>query len=170
VLEYYPRGSFPILNWYLYSYGIVTLSLFVGARLLAPPRNVVRELNVPPILSGLGTALAFLLLNIEIADFFTAPGDSLSFDIHGNLARDTTYSIAWAMFALILLAVGLLKKIPAPRYAALVLLSVTLVKLFFHDLAQLDQLYRIGAFLGVAAMAMLASFSYQRFFSEEHRK
>jgi len=170
VLEYYPRGSFPILNWYLYSYGIVTLSLFVGARLLAPPRNVVRELNVPPILSGLGTALAFLLLNIEIADFFTAPGDSLSFDIHGNLARDTTYSIAWAMFALILLTVGLLKKIPAPRYAALVLLSVTLVKLFFHDLAQLDQLYRIGAFLGVAAMAMLASFSYQRFFSEEHRK
>ena len=45
------------------------------------------------------------------------------------------------------------------------LLSVTLLKLFFHDLARLDQLYRIGAFIGVAVIAMLASFAYQRFFA-----
>jgi uncharacterized membrane protein len=45
------------------------------------------------------------------------------------------------------------------------LLCVTLVKLFFHDLAQLGQLYRIGAFIGVAVIAMLASFAYQKFFS-----
>jgi uncharacterized membrane protein len=42
---------------------------------------------------------------------------------------------------------------------------VTLVKLFFHDLAQLGQLYRIGAFIGVAIVAMLASFAYQKFYS-----
>ena len=48
--------------------------------------------------------------------------------------------------------------------AALGLLSITLLKLFLHDLAQLGQLYRIGAFLGVAVIAMLASFAYQRFF------
>jgi uncharacterized membrane protein len=42
---------------------------------------------------------------------------------------------------------------------------VTLVKLFFHDLAQLGQLYRIGAFIGVAVIAMLASFAYQKFYS-----
>jgi len=37
------------------------------------------------------------------------------------------------------------------------------VKLFFHDLSQLDQLYRIGAFIVVAVIAILASFLYQRF-------
>ena len=42
---------------------------------------------------------------------------------------------------------------------------MTLLKLFFHDLAQLNQLYRIGAFIGVAVIAMLASFAYQRFFA-----
>jgi uncharacterized membrane protein len=42
---------------------------------------------------------------------------------------------------------------------------VTLLKLFFHDLARLGQLYRIGAFLGVAVIATLASFAYQRFFN-----
>jgi uncharacterized membrane protein len=45
------------------------------------------------------------------------------------------------------------------------LLSVTLVKLFFHDLAQIGQLYRIGALVGVAVIAMLASFAYQQFFA-----
>ena len=165
VLEYHPRAATAIFNWYLYAYGIVTISLFAGARLLAPPRNQISRINVPPILAGLGTVLAFLLLNIEIADYFSPPGSTLTFQFSGDFARDMTYSIAWALFALALLVAGILKKIPAARYAAMGLLCVTLLKLFFHDLAQLGQLYRIGAFIGVAVIAMLASFAYQKFFS-----
>ena len=165
VLEYHSRSATPIFNWYLYAYGIVSVCLFVGGRLLAPPRNVILSSNVPPILAGLGTVLAFLLLNIGIADFFCPTGSTLSFQFSGNFARDMTYSIAWALYALVLLVVGIVRKIPASRYAALGLLSVTLLKLFFHDLAQLGQLYRIGAFVSVAVIAILASFAYQRFFA-----
>jgi uncharacterized membrane protein len=165
VLEYHARSATPILNWYLYTYGIVTVCLFAGARLLAPPRNLILQSNAPPILAGLGTVLAFLLLNIEIADFFSPAGSTLTFQFSGDFARDMTYSIAWALFALGLLVIGILRKIPASRYAALGLLSVTLLKLFFHDLARLSQLYRIGAFIGVAVIAMLASFAYQRFYA-----
>jgi len=165
VFDYHLRSATPILNWYLYTYGIVTVCLFAGARLLAPPRNLILQSNAPPILAGLGTVLAFLLLNIEIADFFSPAGSTLTFQFSGDFARDMTYSIAWALFALVLLVVGIAKKIPASRYAAIGLLCVTLVKLFFRDLAHLEQLYRIGAFIGVAVIAMLASFAYQRFFS-----
>jgi len=165
VLEYHARSTTPILNWYFYTYGIATICLFVGARLLAPPRNQISKINTPPILAGLGTVLAFLLLNIEIADYFSALGSTLTFQFSGNFARDMTYSIAWGLFALVLLIIGILRKVPAARYSAIGLLSVTLLKLFFHDLAQLGQLYRIGAFIGVAVIAMLASFAYQRFFS-----
>lgn len=165
VFHYHLRSPTPIWNWYLYTYGIVTVCLFIGARLLAPPRNLVFQLNARGILAGLGTVLAFLLLNIEIADAFTVPGSTLTFDFRGNFARDMTYSIAWALFALALLVAGIIRKLPAARYAALGLLSVTLLKLFFHDLAKLKQLYRIGAFLAVAVIAILASFAYQRFFA-----
>jgi uncharacterized membrane protein len=165
VLAYHPRAATPVFNWYLYAYGIVTISLFLGARLLAPPRHLVLKSNAPPILSGLGTVLAFLLLNIEIADYFSAPGENLTFQFSGSFARDMSYSIAWALFALALLVYGILRKTPAARYAAMGLLCVTLLKLFFHDLARLGQLYRIGAFIGVAVIAMLASFAYQKFFS-----
>jgi uncharacterized membrane protein len=113
----------------------------------------------------MGTVLTFCLLNIQIADFFSPPGSTLTFQFRGNFARDMTYSIAWALFALGLLVAGIVRGSRASRYAALGLLSVTLLKLFFHDLARLDQLYRIGAFVGVAVIAMLASFAYQRFFA-----
>jgi uncharacterized membrane protein len=165
VLAYHARSATPIFNWYLYAYGLVTVSLFAGARLLAPPRNIIFKSNAPPVLAGLGTVLAFLLLNIEIADYFSAPGSTLTFQFTGNFARDMTYSIAWALFALVLLVYGILKNTSAARYSAMGLLCVTLLKLFFHDLAQLAQLYRIGAFVGVAVIAMLASFAYQKFFS-----
>jgi hypothetical protein len=165
VFDYHPRSATAIFNWYLYSYGIVTVCLFAGAWLLAPPRHQVLRANAPPILTGLGTVLAFLLVNIEIADYFSEPGRTLTFQFSGNFARDMTYSIAWALFALVLLVIGIARRSRAPRYAGLGLLGVTILKLFFHDLARLDQLYRIGAFVAVAAIAMLASFAYQRFYA-----
>jgi len=167
VLSYHARSATPILNWYLYSYGIVAAGLFMGARLLAPPRNMVLGSNTPPLLNGLGTVLTFLLLNIEIADYFTKEGLPLTFQFSGDFARDMTYSIAWALFALGLLVIGIAKKVPATRYAGLGLLSVTLLKLFFHDLANLAQLYRIGALIVVAIIAIVASFLYQRFLAAD---
>ncbi len=164
VLEYHARSDVALFNWYLYSYGLVTVALFAGARLTAPPREIVLGIKAPPLLQTLGTVLAFLLVNIEIADFFSpAGGHALTFQFSGNFARDMTYTIAWALFALGLLLVSMWKDIRVGRYAAIALLGVALVKLFFHDLARLEALYRIGALFAVAVIATLASFAYQRF-------
>jgi uncharacterized membrane protein len=164
VLSYHSRAAFPIFNWYLYTYGVATVCLFAAAQLLAPPRNRVLGHNALPLLYTLGIVLAFLLVNIEIADYFSVPGaPALTFEFTGNFARDMSYSIAWALFALLLLIVGIRKRTAPVRYASLALLGITVVKLFFHDLSQLDQLYRISAFVVVAVIAILASFLYQRF-------
>jgi uncharacterized membrane protein len=163
-LEGHPiRSTTPFLNTALYTYGIVIACLFGGARLLRPP--VLRAFNVPvtALLQAAGVVLLFVLLNLQVADVFTAPGDTVRFRVRGDFARDMTTTIAWAGFAFALLVVGLTRRLRAARYAALALLSVTLLKLFFHDLSQLAQLYRIGALVVVAAIAILASFIYQRF-------
>jgi len=170
VLAYHPRTGAPIFNWYLYTYGIVAICLFVAARLLAPPRNLVLNKNAPPLLNSLGTILAFVLLNIEIADYFTKPGAyELTFHFSGNFARDMSYSIAWALFALLLLIVGIRKRNKTARYASLALLGFVLLKLFFHDLSQLQQLYRIAALIVVAIIAILASFLYQGFLGQTEK-
>jgi uncharacterized membrane protein len=103
-------------------------------------------------------------VNIEIADYFSAPGAaSLTFQFSGNFARDMSYSIAWAIFALLLLIIGIRNAVKPVRYASMGLLGITILKLFLHDLSQLEQLYRIAAFIIVAIIAMVASFLYQRF-------
>jgi len=164
VFGYHGRGSLPILNWYLYAYGLTIASLLAGGRLLAPPRQMIGRLNAQPLANAGAVILLFLLLNIEIADFFTAPGArSLAFQFSGNFARDMSYTIGWAVFALGLLAAGLWRGQKVIRYAAIALLSTALLKLFFHDLARLEALYRIGALFAVAVIAILASFAYQRF-------
>ncbi|MCG3148572.1 MAG: hypothetical protein PCFJNLEI_02016 [Verrucomicrobiae bacterium] len=157
VFGYQVRGETPILNWYLYAYGVVTAALFAGGWL-------VGERRARALFLTLGTVLAFLILNIEIADFFAEPGTAvLTFQFSGNLARDMTYSIAWALFALTMLIAGIVRKVRPARVAALALLSVVVVKLLFHDLANLNQLYRIGAAVGVAVVLLVASFLYQKF-------
>lgn len=162
VFEYHPRASVRIWNWYLYAYGIASLCLFAGARAAQTARDSVAGRVLPPLLYTFGTILTFLLLNIEIADYFSV-GPTLTFSFTGNFARDMTYSIAWALFAFALLMIGMKKKAKAVRYAGLALLLLTLLKLFLHDLANLGQLYRIGAFIGVALILIVASFVYQRF-------
>jgi len=164
VFEYHARSDTPIFNWYLYAYGLTIASLFYGARLLAPPRETVLGVNAQRITYALGVILLFLLLNIEIADYFTLPGSrTLTFQFSGNFARDMCYTIGWALFALGLLAAGIWRRQQGVRYAAIALLSVALLKLFFHDLSRLEALYRIGALFAVAVIAILASFAYQRF-------
>ncbi len=165
VLGYHVRGETAVFNWYLYAYTVVSICLFAGAKFLAPPRHSVMGTNAPPILYSLGTILTFLLLNIEIADYFTKPGTAVAFSFGGNFAREMAYTISWALFAFIMLIIGIAKKVKAVRYASIGLLAITVLKLFLHDLANLAQLYRIGALISVAIIAMLASFFYQKFFS-----
>jgi uncharacterized membrane protein len=162
VLEYHRRTETPIWNWYLYAYGITIVCLFVGAWLFRPPRTANFERTSPTLLNSLGAILTFLLLNIEIADYFSI-GPTLTFSFTGNFARDMSYSIAWALFAFALLLIGMRQKTRWVRYSGVALLVVTLAKLFLHDLSSLNQLYRIGAFIGVAIVLIVASFVYQRF-------
>ena len=162
VLEYHKRTGTKIWNWYLYAYGITSVCLILGARLFKPPRQNRIERAASSLLYSLGAILIFLLLNVEIADYFSI-GPTLTFSFSGDFARDMTYSIAWALFAFALLLVGMRRKSGAVRYAGLGLLLITLAKLFLHDLGSLSQLYRIGAFIGVAIILIVVSFIYQRF-------
>lgn len=164
VLGYHVRGDLPLLNWYLYAYGVVAGALVAGARWVAPPVDTVFGVGTRSALRSGAVGLMFLLLNIEIADFFAEPGTrTLAFRFSGHFGRDMTYTIAWALFALGLLGAGLWRRQLMARWAGIALLGVALLKLFFHDLARLEALYRIGALFAVAAIAILASFAYQRF-------
>jgi len=160
----YERSGTAILNWQLYAYGLVAASQVFGGYWFTDPAGRWANMPARGVLFAFGGVLLFLLLNIEIADYFTHPGDRcVAFRFAGDFQRDMTYSIGWGLFSLALLGLGIWKKSGPARYAASGLLAVTLLKLFFHDLWELGLIFRVGAFIGVGVIAFLTSFIYLRF-------
>jgi uncharacterized membrane protein len=74
----------------------------------------------------------------------------------------TAVSTLWGVVALALVLAGLRRGARSARVAGLVLLTVTLVKIFLFDLARLDSVTRALSFLAVGAVLLLAGFFTQR--------
>ena len=132
------------------------------ARLL-PDEDAAEFDGARPIANSCGTILLFFLVNIEIADFYST-GPVLTFNfLSSSLAQDLTYTIGWAVFAVAMLIAGLLLHSRATRIAAIILLLVTVLKCFLHDLARLGGLYRVGSLLGLTISLLLVGVLLQKF-------
>ncbi len=169
VFEYHARGASPIWNWYLYTYLVAATALFAAARLLRDTNDRIDEAiglagfpRLSDVLPAGATILLFLLLNIEIADFYST-GRTLTFNFSAGLAQDLTYTLGWGVFAISTLVIGISRRSRVTRIASLALLVVTVVKAFLHDLWRLGGLYRVGSFVGLAICLALVAVLLQRF-------
>ena len=72
-------------------------------------------------------------------------------------------SILWSVFALGLISAGIWKDARAIRYVGLALFAVVAWKVLFSDLARLEQLYRIVAFLMLGVLVLSGSFVYLKY-------
>ena len=100
--------------------------------------------------------------NLEVADYFS-PGRYVELTFSRQFARDLTLSVAWGLYAMILLLLGLWRSIRPLRVAALAFLVLTVAKVFLYDLGALTGLYRVLSFLGLGVSLILESLLYQRF-------
>ena len=109
VFVYEPRGEMRIVNWYLYTYVVAALAMGVAAWFLAKTDDQLaddlpRPRHLLPAAAGI---LLFLLLNIEIADYYST-GPEILFRFGSSIQQDLTYTIAWLIFGIITLAVGII--------------------------------------------------------------
>ncbi|MFM2168472.1 MAG: hypothetical protein RIS79_2843 [Verrucomicrobiota bacterium] len=72
-------------------------------------------------------------------------------------------TLAWALEGAVLLGIGFRWRWRGMRQAGLAVVALSLVRLFFWDLASSDSVHRIGVFLGVAVVSLGVSWLYQRF-------
>ncbi len=72
-------------------------------------------------------------------------------------------SIFWSVFAASLLLAGISKSRAALRGIGLILFGIVIVKVFLVDLAGLDQLYRIVAFIILGVVILFGSFLYLKY-------
>jgi uncharacterized membrane protein len=108
--------------------------------------------------SSVGAALLFLWnLSVEVV---LVPLPETRFD-PGKL-RSAALSVLWAVYAFTAMAWGLWRDLPALRIGAILLFTVTVLKVLTVDLAGLDALYRILSVLVLGAALLIASFLYAR--------
>lgn len=72
-------------------------------------------------------------------------------------------SILWSVFAFTLLLKGILKRYRPLRLTGLALFVLVTLKVFFVDLAELDQFYRIIAFIVLGLVVLCASVLYLKY-------
>jgi uncharacterized membrane protein len=163
VFIYEPRGA-RVFNWYLYTYAICGAALIAAGWLFSTTED--RLLDALPRASVLlpvaGVVVLFLLLNIEIADYY-AIGPEITFRFGVTLAQDLTYTIGWLLFGLALLTAGIYAHIRPARIAAIALIAVTACKAFLYDMGSLGGLYRVVSLVGLALSLSLVALALQKF-------
>ena len=98
--------------------------------------------------------LLFVFLSLEI--------NSLLYQYIPGL-RSGGVSILWSVFGLALVFSGIQYQVSRLRLAGLALFALTAWKVFFIDLARLEQIYRIVAFLVLGILALGGAFFYMRY-------
>jgi uncharacterized membrane protein len=134
-------------------YGALILYLLFAARTLMRHDD---HGDAARIFSYAGLAAIFLYSSLEI---WTGLSRFLPEFRMGGI------SIFWSLFAIALLLAGILKGLAAMRGIGLILLGSTILKVFFVDLAGLDQLSRIIAFIVLGIVVLVGSFLYFKFSS-----
>lgn len=96
----------------------------------------------------------FVILNVEVSALF-----------HEILPEGifVATSVLWASFAISLMYTGLTKNISGLRKISIGLFFLTLFKVFFVDIAQMDASYKFISFIILGLILILTSFLYGKF-------
>jgi len=73
-----------------------------------------------------------------------------------------SYSAFFMLFGAVLLAMGFWRRSAFLRWQALVLLAISIGKVFLWDVSELSQGFRVLSFLGLGVLLLAVSFAYQR--------
>jgi len=79
-----------------------------------------------------------------------------------ELATLLTLSLAWALYAAALVAVGFWTRFRPLRILGVLVLAVLVGKVFLLDMQELERGYRIASFVGVGILLLAVSLLYQR--------
>jgi len=113
-----------------------------------------RDLQAPAFFAICGMGVLFAFLTLEVNSFLEAfvPG-----------MRAGGVSIVWSVFAFCWLLRGIWRNERPLRFAGLALFTIVIGKVFFRDLAELDQFYRIIAFIVLGIVVLAGSFIYLKY-------
>jgi hypothetical protein len=135
----------------LLDFGAV-IALFAWGSRTAKTQDV--DAGVPVGAGIVSVLLLFIFTTLELNTFLHTYLDGIRY---GGI------SILWSLFALTFVLIGIRRNIRGLRYTGLILFSIVAVKIFMVDLARLDQIHRIIAFIILGIVVLSGSFLYLQY-------
>jgi uncharacterized membrane protein len=148
---------------------LVAIAIMAG--IVAAGERYGSEREMPFVkLAGVAlNLLALVALTGEANDYFTRH-IAETYQQHNmyaasrqlEIVRDFSFSAIWIVYGAALMIIGFWKRSAFIRWQAMVLLAVTIGKVFLYDSRELQQIYRILSFIALGVMLMAISYAYHR--------
>jgi uncharacterized membrane protein len=152
-----------IFNQRMMEFAIAIAVLMLVARIVATAGRE-DERQALPVLVVTINILALLALNQEITSAWRRElnqSDPTAYTTL-NIARDFAYSALWMTYGAGLMFLGFWQKSRLLRWQALILIAVTIGKVFLYDMSSLTRGYRILSLIALGVVLLATSFLYQR--------
>ncbi|MES2555812.1 MAG: DUF2339 domain-containing protein [Bacteroidota bacterium] len=94
------------------------------------------------------------MLSLEMTHWLAVNGS--------HSAHKLALSILWGIYAIYILYLGIVKAFAALRVTAMVILGITLVKLFFYDISHLSTPAKTILFIALGGLLLVGAYFYQR--------
>jgi len=159
----------PVLNRYFLSSLVVVACLFAAAKLchkFGPQRPALTsQIHLVVLLIAIITL--WFVMSVETQTYFSSRVVKLKVAeaaSHEGRLGQMALSVLWSLYAGALAAIGFIRRSAAIRWAALGLFGLTIIKVMLVDIAELQQLYRIIAFLVLGLLLLVVAWGYHKAF------
>ena len=157
-----------LLSWPIINFHFLTFMLVLGALLFAAylywresGRLSQQEEVVFPALVVIMNFAALWVLSVQAIGFFDNREVAIAKDL--TSAKQLSLTVLWAVYAIGLIAAGIIWKYSRVRLAGIGLLTIAVGKLFVFDVFQLERGYRVAAFVTLGAILLGIGLIYQRY-------
>jgi uncharacterized membrane protein len=142
--------------------GAFIATLFLSAYLLYRRKDeMAGDKTFATGLGLLAIATLWVVLSEEIYEFWHCRNLYVKPLGNWKFIANMWMSVAWAIYAIILLVIGFWRKSKMLRYTGLCVVGVLLLKAFIVDMSAVSTIYRILAFLATGVTLVSVSYLYQ---------
>jgi uncharacterized membrane protein len=160
----HPNPNFPLTTGKVYLFKYVSLAVFVVFTIVQYLTS--RGLKLGESFSQWNAGLIHLCALILISHEFLFLAD-----VNGlSNSTKTSLSVFWAAYAVVMMAIGISKKLGYLRISAFVIIGIVLSKLLLYDLTHLALEVKTLVFISIGVLLLIVSFLYYRVVAKQKQK
>jgi uncharacterized membrane protein len=105
--------------------------------------------------------LVLWVLSLELVQWSLVSGFGTGYKI--------LLSVLWVAFAIAMIIIGIKRRQPIMRITAMVILGITILKMFFYDLSTLSTIYKTVVVIAIGGLLLVGAYFYQVMSKQEEK-